>query len=131
MRAVVIISDVSHARPILESLSRKGFAGIIESDPRAVLDAGRVHPPDLLIVEDRLGGMTGTRFLSEFLAIAWTTAAILICDEDDETVHQRTEGLGILGHMRNAKDVDRLDKLLDRLVDFASYDEEKPSVRNV
>jgi len=122
LRAVVIISDASRAWPILESLSRKGFVGIIESDPQAVLDAGRVNPPDLLIVEHRLNGMTGSRFLSEFLAIAWTTAAILICDENEEAVHQRTEGLGILGHMRTVKDVDRLDKLLDRFLAIASHE---------
>jgi DNA-binding response OmpR family regulator len=121
LRAVVIISDVSRARPILEALSRRGFAGIIESDPKAVLDAGQVNPPDLLIVEDRLNGMTGSRLLSEFLAIAWTTAAILICDEDEETVHQRTEGLGILGHMRTVKDVDKLDELLDTFLEIASH----------
>jgi DNA-binding response OmpR family regulator len=120
LRAVVIINDVSRARPILEGLSRRGFAGIIESDPKAVLDAGQVNPPDLLIIEDRLNGMTGSRFLSEFLAIAWTTAAILICDEDEEAVHQRTEGLGILGHMRTVKDVDKLDKLLDTFLEIAS-----------
>lgn len=119
-RAVVIISDVSRALPILEGLSRRGFAGIIESDPKAVLDAGQVNPPDLLIVEDRLNGMTGSRFLSEFLAIAWTTAAILISDEDEEEFHQRTEGLGILGRMRSVKDVDRLDKLLDTFLETAS-----------
>ncbi|MBI4963083.1 MAG: hypothetical protein HY913_07400 [Desulfomonile tiedjei] len=116
LRAVVIVNDGSRARPILESLSRKGFDGIIESDPRAVLDKGRVNPPDLLIIEDRLDEMTGSRFLSEFLAIAWTTAAILISDEDEEEVHRRTEGLGILGHMRSDRDMDRLDKLLDRFL---------------
>jgi hypothetical protein len=67
--------------------------------------------------------MTGSRFLSEFLAISWTTAAILISDEDEETVHRRTEGLGILGHMRSVKDVDRLEKMLDSLLDIASHDE--------
>ncbi len=120
LRAVVIVSDVSGARPILESLSRKGVAGIIESDPQAVLDAGRANPPDLLIVEHRLNGMTGSRFLSEFLTIAWTTSAILICDEDEETVHQRTEGLGILGHIRSVRDMDGLDKLLDSFLHVAS-----------
>ena len=32
LRAAVIVNDASQARPILESLSRKGFAGIVESD---------------------------------------------------------------------------------------------------
>jgi hypothetical protein len=58
--------------------------------------------------------------LSEFLTIAWTTSAILICDEDEETVHQRTEGLGILGHIRSVRDMDGLDKLLDSFLHVAS-----------
>jgi len=116
LRAAVIVNDAGQARPILESLSRKGFTGTIESDPQAVLDACKVNPPDLVIVEEHLTGMTGIRFLSRLVSTCWTTYAILITDEQEESVHQMTEGLGILGYMRNFEDTASLDKLLDRFL---------------
>jgi DNA-binding response OmpR family regulator len=69
LRAAVIVNDASQARLIVESLSRKGLAGIVESDPKAVLETCSLNPPDLVIVEDRLTGMTGTNFLAELLGL--------------------------------------------------------------
>jgi len=120
LKAAVIVNDASQARPIVESLSRKGFARIVESDPQAVLEACSVNPPDLVIVEDRLRGMTGIRFLAELLKVSWTTSAILISDEDEEDLHDRTEGLGILGAIRATDDVESLDILLDRFLQIVS-----------
>jgi DNA-binding NtrC family response regulator len=122
LRAIVIVNGASQARLILEGLSRKGFVGIIESDPQAVLETCRGNPPDLVIVEHRLTGMTGVRFLSRLVSISWTTSAILIVDEQEEVVHEMTEGLGILGHMRNCEDTASLDRLLDKLHDMNRSD---------
>jgi len=120
LKAAVIVNDASQARPIVESLSRKGFARIVESDPQAVLEACSVNPPDLVIVEDRLRGMTGIRFLAELLKVSWTTSTILIADEEEEALHDRTEGLGILGAIRATDDVESLDRLIDRFLQIVS-----------
>jgi DNA-binding response OmpR family regulator len=120
LRAAIIVNDASQVRPIVESLSRKGFARIVESDPQSVLESCGVNPPDLVIVEDRLRGMTGIRFLAELLKVSWTTSTILISDEEEEALHDQTEGLGILGAIRAADDVESLDRLLDRFLEIAS-----------
>jgi DNA-binding response OmpR family regulator len=122
-RAVVVVNDTAQARPILESLSRKGFSGIVESDPQKALEACKIRPPDLVIVEDRLTGTTGSRFLSELVKVSWSTSTILVTDEEEEIVHQRTEGLGILGHMRNCGDTARLERLLDKLLEMRRLNE--------
>jgi len=118
LQATVVVNDASQARPIIEILSQKGFAGIIERDPYTVLETCTGNSPDLVIVEDRLTGMTAIRFLSRLVITSWNTAAILITDEPEESVHEMTEGLGILGHMRNFEDTASLDGLLDRLLDM-------------
>jgi DNA-binding NarL/FixJ family response regulator len=128
LTAAVIVNDASQARPILESLSRKGFAGIVESDPKAVLETCMVNPPDLVIVEDRLTGMTGIHFLAELLKVSWTTSTILIADEEEEAIHDRTEGLGILGAIRTADDVKSLDRLLDKFREIVSPNKSISSV---
>jgi DNA-binding response OmpR family regulator len=118
LTAVVLVNDPPDAQPIMETLSRKGFAGVVRSDPGAFLDTCKVNPPDLVIVEDRLSEMTGREFLTRLVRIAWATATILIIDDEEESVHDLTEGLGILGHMRNVGDADRLEKLLDKGIEI-------------
>jgi len=120
LKAAVIVNDASQARPIVESLSRKGFARIVESDPQTVLETCSVNPPDLVVVEYRLRGMTGIRFLAELLKVSWTTSTILIADEEEEALHDRTEGLGILGAIRATDDVESLDRLIDRFLQIVS-----------
>lgn len=116
LRAIVIVDDTSHTMSMLDTLSRKGFSGIIASEPRSVLDACKTSPPTLVIVEDRLRRMTAICFLSELVRLSWGTAAILVSDEEDEVVHQKTEGLGILGHIRSVDDLDGLERLLDKFI---------------
>lgn len=120
LTAAIIVNDASQVRPIVESLSRKGFARIVEGDPQSVLESCGVNPPDLVIVEDRLRGMTGIRFLAELLKVSWTTSTILISDEEEEALHDQTEGLGILGAIRAADDVESLDRLIDRFLQIVS-----------
>ena len=79
-----------------------------------------MNPPDLVIVEDRLTGMTGIHFLAELLKVSWTTSTILISDEEEEALHDQTEGLGILGAIRTVDDVESLDRLLDRFLEIVS-----------
>lgn len=122
LRAAIIVNDASQARPIVESLSQKGFARIVESDPKAVLESCSVNPPDLVIVEDRLRGMTGVHFLAELLKVSWKTSTILIADEEEEALHDQTEGLGILGSIRKVDDKESLDRLLDRFLQIVSPD---------
>jgi hypothetical protein len=64
--------------------------------------------------------MTGIRFLAELLKVSWTTSAILISDEEEEALHDQTEGLGILGAIRAADDVETLDRLIDRFLQIVS-----------
>jgi DNA-binding response OmpR family regulator len=118
LRAVVVVNDSAHARPILEILSRKGFSGIVESDPQKALEACKISPPDLVIVEDRLTGTTGTRFLSELVRVSWSTSTVLMTDEEEEVVHQKTEGLGILGTISSYQDSIKLESLLRRFAEM-------------
>ncbi|MFH0823098.1 MAG: hypothetical protein V2B18_10145 [Pseudomonadota bacterium] len=116
MKAAIIVNTGDRVEPIAEGLSRKGFRWTVEHDPQAVLGSSRTDPLDLVIVFDRLDSMTGRRFLSQLVGISWTTAAVLIMDEDEEKVHEMTEGLGILGSIRNVDDTDGLLKLLDKFL---------------
>lgn len=119
-RVLLLVSDNTSATPLHEKLVSKGITVTIEDDPHEALVRCQENPPDLAVVEDSLSGMTGIRFLGELLKVSWTTASILIADEDDEIIHERAEGLGILGHVRGYDDFEALEKLLERFSRLAS-----------
>jgi DNA-binding response OmpR family regulator len=121
IRALVLVNDPRQAAEITETLGRRGISAVIETDFHAALRKCRSHAPQLVVVEDRLSLMTGVRFLSKLLTVSWTTSGILICNEEEDAVHQRTEGLGILGNIKGFDDMDGLGKLLDRFFDVVSH----------
>lgn len=114
LTAAILINDPAEAQPIVETLSRKGFTGVVHNDPEELLESCKVNPPDLVVVDNRLPDMTGIAFLARLVRISWTTGTILIIDEPEESVHDMAEGLGILGHMRHAADTGRLEELVDK-----------------
>lgn len=119
-RVLLLVSDKTSSTPLHQKFVSKGFAVTIEDDPHEALVRCQGNPPDLAVVEDSLSGMTGIRFLGELLKVSWTTASILVADEDDEIIHERAEGLGILGHVRGYDDFEALEKLVEKFSRLAS-----------
>ncbi|MCA1961821.1 MAG: hypothetical protein LDL33_13630 [Desulfomonile sp.] len=115
--AFVVVNDAAAGCTFAEKLSNLGLKPGIFTDPREALNRCRRTPPALVIVEDNVGGMRGVDFLSALLRISWTTSTILITDQDEEIVHEKTEGLGILGRVTDFGDREGLAKLLKRFLD--------------
>lgn len=113
-RVMVVVAEPSDAGRVAEMVEKQGSIPVVVTDPGKALEECRSAPPDIVIVDDDLKAMTGRQFLAQLLRISWTTASILITAEEEETVHERTEGLGILGRIRNYSDEEALAVLLQR-----------------
>jgi DNA-binding NarL/FixJ family response regulator len=113
IQAIVLVNDPGQATGMGDTLAQRGISAIIMTDPEEALLACRSQNPHLVVVEESHRSMRGARFLAELLKISWTTSTILICDEEEEVVHERTEGLGILGSIRSSTDIDGLQRLID------------------
>jgi DNA-binding response OmpR family regulator len=120
LRALVVVTEPAKAEAIEQCLSGRGINSTVMSDPEDALSSCRQNPPNLAIVEDPLGSMSGTLFLNHLVRISWSTGTILIADSDESQVHDRAEGLGILGHMRSPNDLATLEHLLDRFEEVNS-----------
>lgn len=112
-RALIVVHDRSAAEAISAACTAKGIDAMIETDERRALDLCRTDPPDVAIVGDPLESMSAYQFLTELLKISWTISAILLTGEDAETVHEKAEGLGILGHISHPGERENLGQLLD------------------
>lgn len=119
-RVALIVRQPGRAFNLLATLARQGMAATLQSDPIEALRECRLNPPHLVIVEDDLGSMSGVRFLSELLKLSWTTSTILIANESEEAVHERTEGLGILGRIRDYDDTATLHSLIEKFFSLTS-----------
>jgi hypothetical protein len=120
LRALVAAREP--ASNLMDALSRRGISATIVSKADEALRECRTNPPHLVIVAG-LGGMTDIGFLRELVKISWRTFTILVADEDEEVLHDQTEGLGILGSIRRADDTENLEKLLDKFVKMVSAEQ--------
>ncbi|MFH1117465.1 MAG: response regulator [Pseudomonadota bacterium] len=114
LKALVVVNEPDRIDVIKQRLSERGIDMTVLTDPEEALGLCREAPPDLAIVQDPLRSMSGTVFLNHLVRISWATGTILIADADEDQVHDRAEGLGILGHMRSPTDGEMLDRLLDK-----------------
>ena len=116
--AIVVVAAAPEVSRLVKSLDKRGFATKVINNPHEALDECRRNPPDLAIVEKTVGPMGGVQFLAELLKVSWTTSTIMIADEEEDLLHQETEGLGILGSISALADVEGLERLIDRLFEM-------------
>lgn len=112
--AILIVNDPANTQAARSLCQDRNFEIVTETDPDKALELCRNKPPDLVIVEDPVAGKSAKEVISQALKISWTIASIVISEEDEETIHDKMEGLGILGHMTSYDDTETLSELLEK-----------------
>jgi DNA-binding NarL/FixJ family response regulator len=118
-RALVLVKEPGSAASLIQRLKEAGFIVDASSDPIQSLEECRRNKPDLAVVDEILLTTSGIHFIADLLRVSWTTATIIVSKRVDEAIHEATEGLGILGHIRDYDDLEtlaRLTKKLDEIV---------------
>lgn len=94
-------------------LSNRGIDVLAVNTLEKFLEHGRSFPPDLIIVEDDITSNSGLQAIRDLLKVSWTVSSILVSKLQEEEIHDRAEGLGILGSLPSLDDSDKLQSLLD------------------
>jgi DNA-binding NtrC family response regulator len=115
MRAIVFVQGAASSEPTVQILNRHGFQVHIATDYESALQKHRETPFHLAVVEEAYESRPASAVIQELLKIAWTTNAIVISKTDESQLHEETEGLGILGSIRDVQDVGKLEELLGTL----------------
>lgn len=113
-KACVFVEDGAYISPLLKILESFEITAEVFSKPDSALSRHNQEAFDLLIAQDHLDTRAGLKLINDFLATNWMTSSILICDLDEDTVHERAEGLGILGHVRHLDEAPSLKTLLNK-----------------
>jgi DNA-binding NarL/FixJ family response regulator len=114
-KAIVLVKEPGDAASLIQRLAQVGFIVGASSDPIQSLEECRRNKPDLAVVDEDLLTMSGIHFIFDLLKVSWTTATIIVSKRVDEAIHEATEGLGILGHIKDYEDLESLASLLKNL----------------
>lgn len=113
IKALIFLDDEAGAKTVSTLLKKHGIESFAVNSLEKCLDRMRLSSPDILIVEDNTNSNIGIKAVQEALRISWTVSPILISSLNEEQIHDRAEGLGILGFMSSPSDVEKLDSLID------------------
>ena len=113
-KALVLVKEPGDAASLIQRLKEAGFIVNASSDPIRSLEECRLNKPDLAVVDENLQTMSGIHFIFDLLKVSWTTATIIVSKKVDEAIHEATEGLGILGHIKDYEDLESLERLMKK-----------------
>jgi len=113
-KALVLVKESGSAASLIQRLAEAGFVVNASSDPTQSLEECRLNKPDLAVVDEDLQTMSGIHFIFDLLKVSWTTATIIVSKRVDEAIHEATEGLGILGRIKDYEDLESLESLLKK-----------------
>lgn len=119
LTALIVVDNPERVSGTVHELSARGISFEIVP-PGEALEKANTSAPDLAIVSEHLANTTGPRVIQQLLERSWRISTILVSDKDEETLHEETEGLGILGSIKSFDDKMRLNTLLDTFFQVAS-----------
>lgn len=111
--AIILSNDLPGLAQAESLLSTRGIETLRTNSLEQCIEQVRNSSPDLLIVEDDTVHNSGIRAIREALKISWTISSILVSSLDEAQIHDRAEGLGILGSLSSLEDSEGLKALLD------------------
>lgn len=111
--AIILSNDLPGLAQAESLLSTRGIETLRTNSLEQCIEQVRNSSPDLLIVEDDTVHNSGIRAIREALKISWTISSILVSSLDEAQIHDRAEGLGILGSLSSLDDSEGLKALLD------------------
>lgn len=110
--ALIVSNDLRLHADLQKMLGERGISTSFKT-PEKALEECRQKPPSLAIIESGSSSSSAARIAAELLEISWTISTILVSDEDEEVLHEKTEGLGILGSIKSFDDSEALNNLLE------------------
>ncbi|MGA0841179.1 MAG: response regulator, partial [Pseudomonadales bacterium] len=82
-RVLILDDDQAHAKSVAMLLAAYGLTAELRSDPVAMLDEFREAPPELLLLDLNMPGLSGLEVLARMRAAAIDVATIVVSGERD------------------------------------------------
>ena len=114
---VAVVDDDESVRGALRRLFRAaGLAVSTFASAEDFLDARAAAPPDCLVLDIRLGALSGFDLLDRLRASGVSTPTIFITGHDDEASRERARRIGAAGYVPKPFDPEALLSLIEAAV---------------
>ena len=121
-RAILFAPKTNSMASLTEFLEMKGFDVFVPDDLEAGLAEHGKESFQLAIIEEGYKSLSASLVVQELLKVSWATNSIIITDKNEDQLHEQTEGLGILGAMKDVDDFKRLEELLATLNNILGWE---------
>lgn len=110
---LILCQTGTNCEALTRTLESSGHKGIVFNDRAKAMDHMRTTTPTVIIVQDSgPGDDSASEFIKEALKISWTIDSIVVSNDTPDSIHDRFEGLGVLGSAESFDDVNGFMKLL-------------------
>lgn len=113
MAKLLIVDDEEDIREFAKHFFQKrGIDVITASGGREALDLINVNRPDLVLLDVRMGDMTGVDVLTQVRESGNKTKVIMVTGVEDPAVIKQVEDLGISGYVHKPLALDELERVV-------------------
>jgi two-component SAPR family response regulator len=113
---LILTTDKSRFADMSAALKRLDANVIWESSGNRTLEWLRDHPIDLVVVDEKLGDMTGLSFIAKLVAVNPMINCAVVSSLSAQAFHEASEGFGILMQLPPKPDRNDGQRLMDRLI---------------
>lgn len=115
MSKLLIVDDEEDIREFAKHFFQKrGIEVITASGGREALDLINLNRPDLVLLDVRMGDMTGVDVLTRVRESGNKTKVIMVTGVEDPVVIKQVEALGIAGYVHKPLALDELERVVLR-----------------
>ena len=109
------LSDLLHARGY-EVIAVPNGRAVLEHIGAAILLERRDEPPDCIISDVRMPGLTGLQLLESMRSRGWTIPIVLMSAFGDDALRAKAAALGATAFLDKPIDLDRLSRVVEEAV---------------
>jgi len=113
MPKLLIVDDETDIREFAKHFFQKrGIAAITASGGQEALDLISLDNPDLILLDVRMGDMTGVDVLRKLRDLGNTTKVIMVTGVEDPVIIKQVQELGVCGYVHKPLALDELERVV-------------------
>lgn len=112
----VVDDDASLRKALVRLLRTLDYDAVTFASAEAFLQTGLLIPPDCLLLDVELPGMSGVGLLEHMVSLGSTLPVILMTAHDDVHLHLHAAHMGVVAYLRKPLDEQDLLSALQRVL---------------
>jgi FixJ family two-component response regulator len=113
----IVEDDTLLSRALARLLRAVGWHTVTFASAEAFLQTGLQSPPQCLVLDVRLPGMSGVELVEHFVGTGLTLPVVIITGHDDIQIRLRAMGGGVVAYLQKPVDAQDLLRAIERAME--------------